>query len=168
MTNIIIIIIIQNIQKISLQDYQRNYGHTAHLAHLIWQSERHQRSLVVTLLDLRNAFGEVHHRLLPVVLRFHHVPDSVVRLIDSNLYQDFRMTVVTDSYSTRTLHVEKGVLLYIWLISWLHGEVHECIVSVLTRVASAGESRNLEGISQLDIFILLKNKRNRTNHDINN
>ena len=55
-------------------------------------------------------FGEVHHHLLPVVLRFHHMPDSVVRLIDSNLYQDFRMTVVTNSYSTRILHVGKGVL----------------------------------------------------------
>ena len=38
------------------------------------------------------------------------MPDSVVRLIDSNLYQDFCMTVVTDSYSTRILHVGKGVL----------------------------------------------------------
>ena len=73
--------------------------------------KRHQRSLVPgDILDLCNVFGEVHHHLLPVVLRFHHMPDSVVQLIDSNLYQDFRMTVVTNSYSTRILHVGKGVL----------------------------------------------------------
>ena len=29
-----------------------------------------QRSLVITLLDLRNAFGEVHHELIKSVLRF--------------------------------------------------------------------------------------------------
>jgi hypothetical protein len=64
---------------------------------------------VVTLLDLRNAFGEVHHRLIPVVLKYHHMPESVIQLIDS-LYRNFRTTVITDSYSTEFMHVEKGVL----------------------------------------------------------
>jgi hypothetical protein len=86
-----------------------NYEHTAHLAYLIRQAKRRQRSVVVTLLDLRNAFGEVHHRLIPVVLKYHHMPESVIELIDS-LYRNFRTTVITDCYSTEFMHVEKGVL----------------------------------------------------------
>ena len=66
---------------------------------------------MVTLLDLRNAFGEVHHRLIPVVLKYHHMPESVIQLIDS-LYRNFHTTVIrpTDSYSTEFMHVDKGVL----------------------------------------------------------
>ena len=99
----------QSIQKGFTPGLSGTYEHTTHLAHLIRQAKKRQRSLVVTLLDLRNAFGEVHHRLLPVILRFHHMPDSVVRLMGS-LYQYFCTTVVTDLYSTQFIHVGKGVL----------------------------------------------------------
>ena len=59
----------------------RTSEHTAHLAHLSCQPQRNQRSLVVTLLDLRNAFGGVHHNLTPVVLAHHHIPDNIVKAI---------------------------------------------------------------------------------------
>ena len=36
-----------------------------------------QRSVVITLLDLKNAFGEVHHNLIKSVLDYHHIPDSI-------------------------------------------------------------------------------------------
>ena len=45
------------------------FEHTAQLAHLIRQAKKQQRSLIVTLLDLKNAFGEVHHRLISTALR---------------------------------------------------------------------------------------------------
>ena len=99
----------QRIQKGFVPGISGNYEHTAHLAYLIRQAKRRQRSLLVTLIDLRNAFGEVHHRLIPVVLKYHHMPESVIQLIDS-LYRNFRTTVITDSYSTEFMHVEKGVL----------------------------------------------------------
>ena len=99
----------QRIQKGFIPGISGNYEHTAHLAHLIRQAKRKQRSLVVTLLDLRNAFGEVHHRLIPVILKYHHMPESVIQLIDS-LYRNFRTTIITDSYSTEFIYVEKGVL----------------------------------------------------------
>ena len=53
------------------------------------------RSLVVTLLDLKNAFGGVHHNLIPVVLDFHHVPPELIECIMS-LYKDFATTVIRD------------------------------------------------------------------------
>ena len=100
---------IERIQKGFVPGISGNYEHTAHLAYFIRQAKRRQRSVVVTLLDLRNAFGEVHHCLIPVVLKYHHMPKSVIQLIDS-LYRNFRTTVIIDSYSTEFMHVEKGVL----------------------------------------------------------
>ena len=68
-----------------------------------------QRSLVVTLLDLKNAFGEVHHNLIHVVLDYHHVPPELIECIMS-LYKEFATAIVTDSYTTSFLRIERGVL----------------------------------------------------------
>ena len=38
--------------------------HTELLTHIVTDAKRHSRNIVVTLLDLRNAFGEVHHDLI--------------------------------------------------------------------------------------------------------
>ena len=47
-----------------------------------------QRSLVSTLLDLKNAFGEVHHNLIQTALDYHDIPDHIKSLVKS-LYTDF-------------------------------------------------------------------------------
>ena len=85
------------------------FERTAHHAHLIHQAKRNQRSLVVTLLDLRNAFGEVHHNLIPAVLAHHHIPDNIIKAIMS-IYKDFLSTIAADSFTTPFLHIKKGAL----------------------------------------------------------
>ena len=47
--------------------------HTAHFVHLICKAKQNQRPLAVMLLDLRNAFGAVHHNLIPIGLVHHHI-----------------------------------------------------------------------------------------------
>ena len=84
-----------SIQKGFTPGMSRTFEHTAHLAHLIRQAKRNQRSLVVTLLDLRNAFGEVHHNLIPAVLAHHHIPDNIIKAIMS-IYEDFASKITTD------------------------------------------------------------------------
>ena len=68
-----------------------------------------QRSLVITLLDLRNAFGEVHHNLIPEVLQHHHIPSHIQTIID-NLYFNFHTSIVTNSFRTPFIKVSWGVL----------------------------------------------------------
>ena len=68
-----------------------------------------QRSLVLTLLDLKNAFGEVHHNLIQELLLYHHIPAKAKELI-SSLYTDFNTSVITDNYLTPAIPVRKGVL----------------------------------------------------------
>ncbi len=41
------------------------------------------RSLVITLLDLRNAFGEEHHNLITSVLDYDHIPEHIKLIVRS-------------------------------------------------------------------------------------
>ena len=85
------------------------FEHTYHLSHLISHARKKQRFLTVTLLDLRNAFGEVHHSLIKTVLEYHHLPNETSTLIQQ-LYTNFFTCITTDSYRTDFIHVGKGVL----------------------------------------------------------
>ena len=52
-----------NIQKGFWTGISGTIEHTELMSHLINHARQKQRSLVVTLIDLKNAFGEVHHEL---------------------------------------------------------------------------------------------------------
>ena len=51
--------------------------HTQHLTYLINHARLKQRSLCVSLIELKNAFGEVHHDLIKAVLDYHHIPPAM-------------------------------------------------------------------------------------------
>ena len=74
--------------------------HTAQMANIIKKAKTKQRSLKITLFDLKNALGEVHHNLVQEVLRYHHIPDHMQSLVRS-LYTDFQ---------TFFINVGRGVL----------------------------------------------------------
>ena len=65
------------IQQGFLPKLSGTFEHTAQMANIINKARIKQRSLVITLLDLKNAFGEVHHNLTPAVLSYHHIPDEI-------------------------------------------------------------------------------------------
>ena len=50
--------IVHSIQKGFTPGISGTYEHTAHMAHLINNARRKQRFLVITLIDLKNAFGD--------------------------------------------------------------------------------------------------------------
>ena len=79
------------------------------MANVINQARLKQRSLVVTLLDLKNAFGEVHHNLIPEILKYHHIPDHIRQLILS-LYSNFQTSILTSTFQTPFITVGRGVL----------------------------------------------------------
>ena len=67
----------QSIQKGFTPNLCGTLEHTAQMANIINKSRIRQRSVIITLLDLKNAFGEVHHNLIQSVLDYHHIPDHV-------------------------------------------------------------------------------------------
>ena len=58
------------------------------MTQIINQASKKQKSVVITLLDLKNAFGEVQHNLITEVFKYHHIPEFIQTLI-RNLYTDF-------------------------------------------------------------------------------
>ena len=64
---------------------------------------------MITLLDLKNAFGEVHHDLIRTALQNHHLPDFFTQLFNS-IYHGAVATVTSNKEWTEFIKVEKGVL----------------------------------------------------------
>ena len=85
------------------------FEHPSQMAYLINHARIKQRSLVITLLDLKNAFGEVHHSLITEVLNYHHMLEEIQKLI-SSLYTGFHTSVITKSFATPFIVVGRGVL----------------------------------------------------------
>ena len=98
-----------NIQKGFTPNLAGTFEHTAQMTNIINQARIKQRSVVITLVDLRNAFGEVHHNLIQSVLDYHHIPKHVCDIIKS-LYTDFHTAIITSDFSTSFIQVGRGVL----------------------------------------------------------
>ena len=75
--------------------------HTEQLTHMITDAKRHSRSIVITLLDLRNAFGEVHHNLLR-----HRISSSAFHIQRSVRRHLYRLTY--QNRSEQGLDIESG------------------------------------------------------------
>ncbi len=98
-----------NIQKGFTPNLSGTLEHTAQMANIINKARIKQRSLVISLLDLKNAFGEVHHNLITSVLDYHHIPEHV-KLIIKSLYTDFKTSIITSEFRTPFIPVGRGVL----------------------------------------------------------
>ena len=83
--------------------------HTSMMGRIISKVRTKLRSLSVTLLDLKNAFGEVHHNLISSVLSYHHIPIGIKSFI-MNLYTNFRTSMITKDFSSMAIPVNGGVL----------------------------------------------------------
>ena len=83
--------------------------HTAMMGNIISKARINWRPSVITLLDLRNAFGEVHHKLTSSVPTYHHVPESIKSLI-SGSYTNFKTSIIMDYYRSPVFPVRRGIL----------------------------------------------------------
>ena len=102
-----------NVNKLMDTDIQKGFWsnlsgtleHTELLTYLLNHSKLKQRQLVITLFDLKNAFGKVHHNVISSVLEKHHTPEHVIDLI-KRMYSDYYISVLTKDY----IKVKRGVL----------------------------------------------------------
>ena len=98
-----------DIQKGFKPNLSGTLEHTAQMTNIINKARTKQRSVVITLLDLKNAFGEIHHNLIKTVLGYHHIPGHVKSIIES-LYTDFKTSIITSEFRTPFISVGRGVL----------------------------------------------------------
>ena len=69
------------IQKGFLPMLTGTFEHTAQMSNIINKARVKQRSLVIRLHDLKNAFGEVHHNIIPEVLCYQHIPSHIQNMV---------------------------------------------------------------------------------------
>ena len=100
---------VYNIQKGLTPKIAGFLEHTSIMANSSDKARINQSSLVITLLDLKNAFGEVYHNLIQEVLAYCHIPAKTKALI-SSLYTGFYTSVMTDDFLTPSIPVRRDVL----------------------------------------------------------
>ena len=120
------------VQKCFILKISGTIEHTQQLAYIISHAKRKQKTLVVTLLDLKNAFGEVSHSLIPTVLQLHHIPREMQNVI-SELYSGFSTSIATKTFVTSPLQVEKGVLQGDCLSPLLFNMLFNTLIQTLTK-----------------------------------
>ena len=87
--------------------------HTELLTNVLKHVKNKQQQLVVTLFDLKNTVGEAHHNLIKTVLKYHHIPPSIINLINS-LYPDYFISITTKHFITKSIKSKKvGCLGYV-------------------------------------------------------
>ena len=99
-----------NIQKGFWDNVPGAIEHNELLTYMINHARKRQKDLFITLIDLRNAFREVHHSLLNKVLEYHHVPSEVKSLIQNRWYKDFHISIRTKRFIMGRIKVKRGVL----------------------------------------------------------
>ena len=109
--------------------------HTHQLVYIIRQAKSKQKTLVVTLLDLKNAFGQVSHSLIPTVLQFHHIPQEMQNII-SELYSGFSTSIANKTFVTPPGGIS--------LISW-HATGSKHIIDFCAPFSSVIQPRRVKG-----------------------
>ena len=99
----------ESIQKGGIPGVSGCLEHTAILSQLITEAKRRKLDLVVTWLDIANAYGSIPHKLIILALRRAHVPEDVITLV-SSYYEDVQIRFTAGSFTTAWHKVEKGII----------------------------------------------------------
>ena len=98
-----------HVQKGFIPGLSGTMEHIAGLSYVINEARLKQRSVTITLIDLKNAFGEVEHQLIDCCLEYHHIPDHIKDLVKC-LYGSFATAIATTNFTTNFISFDKGVL----------------------------------------------------------
>jgi hypothetical protein len=89
----------RSIQKGFLSGVSGCVDHTFALWEALRDAKQEKRSIVVSWIDLANAFGSVRHNLIQFALNWYHVPPMIQALI-FDYYEKLCATVITKDWST--------------------------------------------------------------------
>ena len=82
--------------------------HTYSMTEIVRNSREHQRSLCITWLDLKNAFGSVSHDLIDFAMEWYHWPEPVRKVIHA-YYRELYVRVETRPWNLDWIRIEKGI-----------------------------------------------------------
>ena len=99
----------ESIQKGGVPGVSGCLEHTALLSQLIREAKEGRKNLVVTWLDIANAYGSIPHSLIMTSLRKANVPEEECKLIES-YYSDVQIRFTTKHFTTEWQKLEKGIV----------------------------------------------------------
>ena len=82
--------------------------HQLKLQNVLREAQSKHKALAVCWLDIANAYGSVHHSLIQFSLRHYYAPPQFLSILQS-LYCGLNATIVTDSWETPLVPLQKGV-----------------------------------------------------------
>ena len=92
------------------------FEHIAEMSHIISHSRKQQRSVTITLTDLKNALREVQYSLIQSVLCYYYIPDEI-KYIVKILYKDFRLSINTNDFELVQKRVFfKVIRFHLWFL----------------------------------------------------
>lgn len=89
----------REIQKGFVSELSGCLEHGYALFEAMREAKEEQRQIVITWIDLANAYGSVRHNLIQFALDWYHVPKKIQKLI-FDYYEKLRATVITNDWST--------------------------------------------------------------------
>ena len=99
----------ESIQKGGIPGVSGCLEHTALLSQLIREAKAGKKDLVVTWLDIANAYGSIPHSLIVTALRKAHIPDDECKLVES-YYSNIQIRFTTKAFTTEWQKLEKGII----------------------------------------------------------
>ena len=97
-----------SVQKGFLKGVAGCVEHTFSLQEILRDAYDHNRQIVVTWIDLANAYGSVMHNLIQFALEWYHVPLKARRIIFS-YYDRLMAKVITINWQTNFFHYDIGL-----------------------------------------------------------
>ena len=98
-----------SIQKGGVPGISGCLEHTAVISQLIREAKQEKKNLVVTWLDIANAYGSIPHELIMKSLSEAHIPEDVIHMVE-NYYNNARIRFATRNFTTEWQRVEKGII----------------------------------------------------------
>ena len=96
------------IQKGFLPEFAGCLEHSSVLTAALLDAKRNKRTIVVSWLDLANAYGAVKHELFIFALRWSTIPEWVISLVKPH-YDALFATVITHDWKTNVFPFQIGV-----------------------------------------------------------
>ena len=97
-----------SIQKGFISSVPRVFEHIYLLSAILQDSTSIRKPVMITFLDMKNAFGSVPHQLLFDMLRAVRVPSSVLNYVES-FYSQLFVIVATRNWETSPIPFHRGV-----------------------------------------------------------
>ena len=83
--------------------------HTGVITQLLKEAKANKGDIAVLWLDIKNAYGPIHHSLVQEALKRYHVPNKIIEII-GDYYHNFQMRTVSGNTTSAWNYLERGII----------------------------------------------------------